>query len=224
MQINSLVLIGVLSVLLGGTAVSANEDSTGENSRSQSEELPYFVKYGAFVGTFSDVFGAQLASQLSANDHGILSYLAETNADWELTESVKYNAELVDFCSARAGKAAVSLAKQYDGIAARSNERRAARYRKAIDSLSTQGKALVEQFVEEKIAAQIRMSVPSVVPLATSDPDEFNFSLDNACQRILYGEYSPEHKAALEKGAEETRVKLEQKLQRLADKAKETNK
>ena len=209
-------LIAVASIgVFGGMKVGANESNLeSADEVGQANVLPYFVKYGILVGSYADVFGAQLSGQLSPKDSALLENLAATNPDWEANENVRYHAELVELCSNRAGKDVVDLAAEYDAIAASSNQRRASRYREAMDSLSAEGRARVDQFVEVKIVANTSVSSPdiSTLPFATTNPEAFQHLVDNECHRILYGSYLPEYEAALEEDAELAKARMEKAL------------
>ena len=186
-----------------GTAVSADD-----------EELPYYVKYGVLVGAYADVFGAQIEPQLSPDDRARLSNLANTNAEWEISENARYEAEIADYCASLGGKSDRLLATEYDQIAARSNERRAQRYKRAIDSLSASGKQIVDDFVEQKISAHTRFSAPTSASLNDAELEDLVFVIKNECHKVMTGEYTSEYEAAKERARMDAERDLQKKLAR----------
>lgn len=155
-------------------------------------KIPYFIKYTTFAHRYEHSIRDQLVLQLSPRDDAILYALSTGNNAWEITESARFEQEILQFCSNRANKDAVTLVKEYEQISADSFARRADHYRQAIDSLSNAGRQIVQKFVEETIAPTISMSVTNSAGLALEDLEGHMYSLETSCYRALTGELPPE--------------------------------
>ncbi len=201
--------------LLGGSIVNADESGPSIevwNSASQANivrgttepnKIPYFLKYAMFVTSYETVYRSQLVQNISSRDDAILNMLASDDAAWEEAEVACYSESFLGVCTNRGSKNAVTLARETSRIASDSNARRAARYRKSIESLSQSGRQTVEDFVESVVTPGIATVLPNEVDLAEAAPDEYMAWFDIECHLKLTGEYPADIQESLKRLDEE---------------------
>lgn len=162
------------------------------------QDVPYFMKYGLFFRKYEPGFRYAIVRDLSSRDDAILASTSANQKNWEVYEQNRYKSDFLKICANRQGKDAITLARETDRAANESNNRRAAQYRDALDSLSENGRKLVEEFVEAKITPGIRSAIGSNEEFAVADPDGFSGWIEVSCHRVLTGVYPDEVQQAFD--------------------------
>lgn len=198
--------------ILGATALSADQHTSTPKSagdsiptsipvdgRQNPEKVPDSTSYGMFVSLYERAFRDKLVQKLSPRDDAILNVLATEEERLNAIESDRYYNEMRQLCATRHGKDVEFLARESERIALAANNRRGARYREAVESLSPTGQQVVRDFVHSEITTRIKTSLPNTENYANANPDEFLADFDVACHIAETGDYPPEIKEALAK-------------------------
>ena len=164
---------------------------------TEPDKIPDHVKYRVFVSMYN-IYLDELVQKLSPRDHTILDTLQVGTEHWQTTESVRYGSEFLDLCTKSSNMDAVTFAREYERIAAESNNRGADRTRRALDSLSSDGRQAVDRFIEERITPKLSFPRTNSVDNALRDPEETMFSLEIMCYMQINGEFPAEVQRKME--------------------------
>lgn len=167
-----------------------------EGSR-EPEKIPSWLKYRMFV-TMYDVYVNDLIQDLSPGDHAILNNLSVETENWQLIENMRYGDELLALCSKSSGMDTVAFAREYERVASESNNRAGERVQRAISALSTSGRHIVEEFIENRVTPKLSFPRADSVDLALRDPEGAKFNLEIMCYTQINGELPPEVKRTME--------------------------
>ena len=164
---------------------------------TEPDKIPDHVKYRVFVSMYN-IYLDELVQKLSPRDHTILDTLQVGTEHWQTAESVRYGSEFLDLCTKSSNMDAVTFAREYERIAAESNNRGADRTRQALDSLSSDGHQAVERFIEERITPKLSWPVKNSVDSALEDPEGTMFNLEIMCYTQINGQPPPEIQRMME--------------------------
>lgn len=164
---------------------------------TEPDKIPDHVKYRVFVSMYN-IYLDELVQKLSPRDHTILDTLQVGTEHWQTAESVRYGSEFLDLCRKSSNIDAVTFAREYERIAAESNNRGADRTRQALDSLSNNGRQAVDRFIEERITPALSFPVKNSVDDALEDPEDTMFNLEIICYMQINGELPPEAQRTME--------------------------
>jgi len=124
-------------------------------------------------------------------------------------EGDRFNQALIQICTNKRNKHAITLAGEMDIIVNQFWATRETRYRKGIASLSAAGRQMVESFIEENIVPNSRAAViESGVDGATNDPEGFLRSLEDRCYVAIHGEFPAEMQEKYDRAAEQMSERL----------------
>lgn len=163
----------------------------------EPDKIPDWLKYRVFASMYN-VYIDELVQKLSARDHAILDTLTTEREYWQTSESARYGRGFLDLCTNRSNMDAVTFARDYERIAAESNNRGADRTRKAIQSLSSSGRQAVENYIEETITPKLSFPRTNSVDSALKDPESAMFNLEIMCYMQINGEPPPEMQRMME--------------------------
>jgi hypothetical protein len=82
---------------------------------------------------------------------------------------------------------AVELARRETALADAGHESRAARYRTAFKQLTAAGRTVIEHFVDETVAPNVRFTESETIRLAMKNEEEFRHAFNALCEATLNG-------------------------------------
>ncbi len=92
----------------------------------------------------------------------------------------------------------VTFAREYERIAAETNNRAGERVQQAIGALSYPGGQIVEDFLENRVTPKLSFPRTDSVDLALRDPEDARFGLEILCYTQINGEPPPEVQRTME--------------------------
>lgn len=174
------------------------------NGRSDPESVPFNIKYQTFFGSFQELFGPIIAQDISQTDYAILNDASVRFQDYQGAEQSTIDAELLDLCSRRASLSPPNVAREVDDIYRRADKERERYFHDSLSRLSSAGKRRITEFVDVQIAGGINTYIPpSSRESQSTDPNEFEYSMDAECHRVATGDYPSELKARMAKFRDE---------------------
>lgn len=210
-QKNLLAVLYVLVGLLGVSIVSADEPQVSYiDGATEPENIPDRVRYGMFVKRYAIDIRNHLVQKLPSQDDAILNSLAVQDEAAEQGEGVLYQKAVLNFCTSRRNKAAVSLAREVERLVEDYYVRRVNRYRQGIESLSPTGRQIVENFIENSIVPNSRAAVFDGVAWARSDPDSYLEHVDIRCHVAETGELPAEIKKQFDEYVQQRRAEFDE--------------
>lgn len=163
----------------------------------EPENIPRWLRYRVFVSMFS-IYANDLVQDLSPADYAILNTLIVGTEYWQQIENDRYANESRDLCARSPRLDAVTFAREYEEIAADTNNRAGSRVEKAISSLSSPGQRIIEGFIQTRVVPELSFPRTDSVDFALRDPVGARESLDAMCYTIVNGELPPETKKMME--------------------------
>ena len=163
----------------------------------EPEKIPSWLKYRMFVVMY-DVYVNDLIQDLSPEDHVILNNLSVETERRQLIENARYGNEILDLCTKSSGMDTVAFAREYERIAAESNNRAGERVQQAIAALSASGRQIVEEFIENRVTPELSFPRTDSVDFALRDPESTKVDLEIMCYTQINGEPPPEVQKTME--------------------------
>lgn len=163
----------------------------------EPENIPRWLKHRMFVSMFS-VYVNDLVQDLSPADYAILNDLIVGTEYWQQTENDRYTNESRELCARSARLDTVTFAREYEELAADTNNRAGNRVESAISTLSSRGQRIIEEFIQTTVVPELSFPRTDSVDFASSDPDAARDMLDDMCYTVVNGEPSPETKKMME--------------------------
>lgn len=157
---------------------------------TEPDKIPDHLKYRRFVGVYN-IYLDELVQHLSRQDHAILSNLKIDADTWRFADNEQYSRDFLNLCTSSSNMDAVAYAREYERIAAESNNRFAERVRRAFNSLSSDGRQLVENYIAEKITPKLSHPIKTAVDYALEDPEQTLFQRELMCYMQINGEPPP---------------------------------
>lgn len=186
--------LNLLSSLISALAmvnVSAGEIAPGTmtdaayswviNGRTEPEKIPDRVRYGMFVKRYLIDIRNHLIQDLPARDDTILRFMAVEDEQKSYAELLQYREAMRKFCTTRAIRDGVSLARENQRIVDEFYAIRVRRYLASFDALSPAGRSIVDAFIETTIVPNSRASVVDMVEWVKQKPDEYLQGLEIDC-------------------------------------------
>lgn len=178
---------------------------------TEPDKIPDHLKYRVFVLKYN-IYLDELVQHLSRQDHAILSNLKIDADTWRFADNEQYSRDFLNLCTSSSNMDAVVYAREYERIAAESNNRFAERVRRAFNSLSSDGRQLVENYIAEKITPKLSHPIKTPVDYALEDPEQTLFGRELMCYMQINGEPRPEMKKAIECGRQRQNTESERGL------------
>lgn len=209
--------------LLGATTVSASNDNkvlSGSERRVidgslEPEKIYDYFKYGSLIRGYELRVRGHLADRLSFEDQEVLSKLAVQDPIEQAAVSEGYKQARTHLCANRGNMTPVEIARQWSQLALDWRLKNEARYRRGIESLSAEGRQIVEDYVATEIVPGIRMAVPGdSVEFAREHPEEFMEAVESECYFAENGRFPPDEERLYEEF--EKALKEEQRTVRVA--------
>ena len=163
----------------------------------EPDKIPSWLKYRMFVIMY-DIHVNDLIQKLSPKDHAILNNLSVETEHWQVMENVRYGDEFLDLCAKSSSMDTVALAREYERIAAESNNRAGDRARQAIEALSSSGRQIIEEFIQDIVTPELSFPRTDTADLALKDPESARANLEIMCYTQINGELPPEVQKAME--------------------------
>lgn len=201
--------IAVVSIGVFGEptmAADRDQDGTGErvpsmiavNGSTEPHKVPFATKFAMFLSVYEQAYRAQLIQDIEPRDDAILSSLVIEDKAWAENENIRYNSEMLALCATRYDRDAVTLARESEQIATNWHQRRAAMFRKALNSLSSSGKRTVEEFIRAVVTPGISTAIPNTEEFAQAEPETFLEGFEITCYLEENGELPADVKESLE--------------------------
>ena len=163
----------------------------------EPENIPRWLKYRVFVSMFS-IYANDLVQDLSPADYAILNNLIVGTEYWQQIENDRYANESRALCARSASLDTVTFAREYEGIAADTNNRAGNRVENTISSLSSPGQRIIEGFIQTRVVPKLAFPRTDSVDFALRDPEGARENLDIMCYTMVNGEPPPEIKKMME--------------------------
>lgn len=163
----------------------------------EPENIPRWLKYRMFVSMFS-IYANDLVQDLSPADYAILYNLIVGTEYWQQIENDRYANESLELCARSARLDTVTFAREYEGIAADTNNRAGNRVENTISSLSSPGQRIIEEFIRTRVVPELSFPRTDSVDFALEDPEGARENLDIMCYTMVNGEPPPEIKKMME--------------------------
>lgn len=187
--------------LFGATTVSASNNDkvlSGSERRVidgsiEPEKIYDYLKYGSLIRGYELRVRGNLGDKLSFEDQEVLRKMAVQDPIEQAAISEEYKQARAHLCANRGNMTPVEIAKQWSRIALEWRLKNEARYRKGMQSLSAEGRQVVEDYIATEMVPRIKMGAPEdSVELAREDPEGFMEAVEIECYFAENGQLPPD--------------------------------
>jgi len=160
----------------------------------EPEKISDYFKYGSLIRGYGRARD-DLHNKLSFEDGEILRKMAAEDPIEQAAISEWYKQARTHLCANRRNMNPVEIAKQWSQIALEWRLRNEARYRRGIETLSAEGRQIVENYIATKIVPGIKVGAPEdSVKFAREHPEAFMEAVESECYFAENGEFPPDEK------------------------------
>lgn len=157
---------------------------------TEPDKIPDHLKYRVFVLKYN-IYLDELVQYLSRQDHAILSNLKVDAENWRIANNEQYSRDFLNLCTSSSNMDAVAYAREYERIAAESNNRFAERVQRAFNSLSSDGRQLVNKYIAGEITPKLSHPIKTAVDYAMENPEQTLFEREWMCYMQINSEPPP---------------------------------
>lgn len=177
--------------LIAGHTVAMEKDSDPWSSAIDGAvdptAVPYRIKVDAFLGLYLQAYRPELLPLLSPADSALLDQLAPAEMAHQEQDGNAYLAGLAAVCGNANGMDAVALARRETALEDALHESQTARYRAGLQQLSAAGRTVIERFMDETVAPNVRFTQSETIRFAMEDEEEFRHAFNALCEASLNG-------------------------------------
>lgn len=193
-------------VLLGAITVSAgNNDKVVSGTERkvidgaiEPEKISDYFKYGSLIRDYGRARD-DLHNKLSFEDEEILRKMAHQDPIEQTAVSEWYKQARTHLCANRGNVTPVEIARQWSQLALEWRLKNEARYRRGIESLSAEGRQIVEDYVATRIVPGIKVGVSEdSVEFARKHPEAFMEAVESECYFAENGRFHPDEERLYE--------------------------